>query len=48
MLPMKDSLITVRVTHQEKARLEKVAAESGHTVAGLVRWLIARWIRKDK
>jgi hypothetical protein len=40
-IPMKDKLLTIKVTQEEKSLLKKLAKEEGHnSVAGFIMWLI--------
>ena len=43
---MKDERIYIRVTSEEKAKLEELAKEEGRTVSGLVRYLAKLYIDK--
>ena len=50
---VKDKLLTIKVTEEEKAGLKKLAKEEGHnSVAGFIMWLIRQYekgkLRKGK
>jgi len=41
---MKNKLLTIKVTEEEKAKLKKLAKEEGHnSVAGFIMWLIRQY-----
>ena len=43
-IPMKNKMLTLRMTNKEKANLKKLAAKEGHnSVASFIMWLIRQY-----